>query len=83
MVERIATTAGFMALFVASIVTLWQRATLPEIVGRDWLVACYLISIIGISISIIMGITRQHYLIAHTDKEIESAYSDGQHDDIH
>ena len=61
--EHIVTTIGYLALAVASTVTIWMRMTFADVDGHPWLLGLYFVSVVGIGISIYFGFTRQHYYL--------------------
>ncbi len=66
--ERLISSTGFMALFVASAISLWQQANATVALDVLWHSILYLICIVNISISILLGFTRQHFYSADSEE---------------
>ena len=58
-----ASVTGYMALLVASSISLWQMAMLSQVVDKDLLLILYSVSVVGIGLSIALRLTRQHYYL--------------------
>ena len=63
MIVRVATIVGFLSLLVAAVVTLIEKASGDDLLENAVHFDLYLASIIGFATRLILGFTRQHYVL--------------------
>lgn len=78
--ERIASVIGYVALLIASLVSMWKIVMGNEVFAASWLIALYSVSIIGIGTVIVFAVTRQHYVLRPSSQNDDTKESEALHD---